>query len=43
LDSSSSGQGPMEGSCEHDNEPSYSIEDGELACQERSCTMDLSK
>jgi hypothetical protein len=30
LDSSGSGQGPMAGSCEHDNEPSGSIKGGEF-------------
>jgi hypothetical protein len=28
LDASGSGQGPVVGSCEHDNEPSGSIKDG---------------
>jgi hypothetical protein len=30
LDSSSSGQGPVAASCEHGNEPSGSIKDGEF-------------
>jgi hypothetical protein len=30
LDSSGSGQGPVAGSCEHDNEPSDSIKGGGL-------------
>jgi hypothetical protein len=30
LDSSGSGYRPVAGSCEHDNEPSGSVRDGEL-------------
>jgi hypothetical protein len=30
LDSSGSGQGPVAGSCEHSNEPSCTIKDGEF-------------
>jgi hypothetical protein len=33
LDSTASGQGPVAGSCEHDNEPSGSIEGGDLVEQ----------
>jgi len=31
LDSSGLGQGPVPGSCEHDNEPTGSMEGGEFA------------
>jgi hypothetical protein len=36
LDSSGSGQRPLAGSCEHDNEPSGSMKDGDSWLAERT-------